>query len=136
LWYCCLHQPLQAIVSRLRMYVPSNDETWRANGKCVVSFTLRKRQGDAYVQSIAFARKTAPLEHRVVITKPETELQDRIDKCVAALDQLNVPLSAGRPSCAGALRERSYGFRHDVIAEAVRKRKLRPPGPADRDSRT
>jgi AAA domain len=100
------------------------------DGKCVVTLTLRKRRGDAYVPSIEFNRKTAPLAHRVVITKPETELLDRIEKCVAALDVLDVPISAGRPSCAGALREHGYGFRNDVIAEAVRARKLRPPVPA------
>jgi hypothetical protein len=100
------------------------------DGKCVVSFTLRKGRGDAYVPSIEFNRKTAPLEHRVVITKHKTELQDRIDKCVAALDVLNVPVSAGRPSCAGVLRENGYGFGNKVISAAVRIRKLRSPVPA------
>jgi AAA domain len=99
------------------------------DGKCVVSFTLRKGRGDAYVPRIEFNRKTAPLEHRVMITKPETEQQDRIAMCVAALDLLNVSTSAGRPSCAGVLRENGYGFGNKVISEAVRIRKLRSPVP-------
>jgi hypothetical protein len=97
------------------------------DGRCTVSFTLRKGRGDAYTPSIAFNREIAPLEHRIVISKPETELQDRIDKCVQALDELNVPNDAGRPKCAKALREHRYGFRTDVIAEAVKKRKHHRP---------
>jgi hypothetical protein len=100
------------------------------DGKCTVNFNLRKGRGDAYLPSMEFIRKVAPLEHRVVLANPETGLQDRIDKCVATLDDLNVPASAGRPSCADALRVHGYAFRNDVIAQAVRKRKLRPPVPA------
>jgi AAA domain len=99
------------------------------DGKCVVNFSLRKGRGDAYMPSIEFSRKTAPLEHRVRITTPDTEQQDRIDKCMTALDLLNVPTSVGRPSCARALRENGYGFGNNVISEAVRIRKLRSPVP-------
>jgi hypothetical protein len=100
------------------------------DGKCVVTFTLRKGRGDAYMPSIDFDRKTAPLRHRVVDSKPARELQDRIGKCVQTLDELNVPNDAGRPACAKALRDNGFGFRNDVISEAVGIRKLRATVPA------
>jgi hypothetical protein len=64
-----------------------------------------------------------------VIAVAGTDGQQRIETCVAALDLLNVPASAGRPSCAGALREKGYGFGNKVISEAVRIRKVRSPVP-------
>lgn len=100
------------------------------DGKCVVTFTLRKGRGDCYRPSIDFDRMTGPLRHRVVDTRRAGELQDRIDKCVQTLYELNVPDDAGRPACAKALRDNGFGFRNDVIAEAVRIRKLRATVPA------
>ena len=75
------------------------------DGKCVVTLTLRKGRGDGYVRSIDFMRKTSPLEHRAVIAPAENEFQERVIKCMAILDEQDLPSSAGRPSCAGALRQ-------------------------------
>jgi hypothetical protein len=54
-----------------------------------------------------------------------------VEDCIRTLDQLRdeygpkVPNSAGRPTCATALREAGVTFANNVIAEAVRQRKGR-----------
>jgi hypothetical protein len=50
---------------------------------------------------------------------------NRIGECIDALDRSGVPSDAGAPTARKALRDAGCRFRNDVIAAAVRERKMR-----------
>lgn len=56
---------------------------------------------------------------------------DLVEECIKTLDQLRdvdgptAPSSAGAPTCRTALRKAGFSFGNDVIAAAVRYRKMR-----------
>jgi hypothetical protein len=49
---------------------------------------------------------------------------DAVGDCVAALAAIGVPLKAGAPTARSALRDAGHKFSNEVVAAAVRQRKL------------
>jgi hypothetical protein len=48
---------------------------------------------------------------------------DAVSECVATLDRLSVPTTAGAPACRTALRGNGYRHGNNVVAAAVKRRK-------------
>ncbi|MGH6683971.1 MAG: hypothetical protein ACRECA_08650 [Pseudolabrys sp.] len=55
---------------------------------------------------------------------PKLPAAETIADCVTALAALEVPLTAGAPACRDALRDTNHKFSNQVIADAVKQRKL------------
>jgi cytochrome c oxidase cbb3-type subunit II len=67
---------------------------------------------------------------------PKLPATETITECVAALTQLGVPLNAGAPTARSALRSAAHKYSSEVVAAAVRQRKLvlaRQTGDDDED---
>ena len=64
---------------------------------------------------------------------PELPPADVIGNCVAALAELGVPLRAGRPTAAKALRDAGHRFGNEALAEACKIRQASAPLDEDRD---
>lgn len=64
---------------------------------------------------------------------PEMPPADVIGNCVAALAELGVPLRAGRPTAAKALRDAGHKFGNEAVSEACKIRQASAPLDEDRD---
>ena len=62
---------------------------------------------------------------------PTLAAPERVSECVNALARLGVPLTAGRPAAQQALRDAGGKYSTEVIARAVRHRKLKAPANPD-----
>jgi cytochrome c oxidase cbb3-type subunit II len=68
----------------------------------------------------AAAAQAQPAPREDLVPGPNAEI---VDECIAALDDLQVPSTAGAPSARTALRDNGQAFGNDTIAAAVRARK-------------
>jgi hypothetical protein len=62
---------------------------------------------------------------------PTLPAPERVSECVNMLARLGVPLTAGRPAAQQALRDAGGKYSTEVIASAVRYRKLMAPADPD-----
>jgi hypothetical protein len=62
---------------------------------------------------------------------PTLPAPERVSECVNALARLGVPLTAGRPAAQQALRGAGGKYSTEVVASAVRHRKLMAPADTD-----
>lgn len=64
---------------------------------------------------------------------PKLPASETILECVAALNSLRIEFDAGAPTARAALREAGHRFSNEVVAGAVKQRKLLSRRPSDDD---
>jgi cytochrome c oxidase cbb3-type subunit II len=69
------------------------------------------------------AVQTQPAPREDLVPGVNAEL---VDDCIADLDRLGVAADSGAPTCRKVLRDAGISYGNDVIAAAVRQRKMRP----------
>lgn len=78
-------------------------------------------------RTLVLHRESTPLRHRVDAEGRSGAWRSKVDAVVHAMDQLGMPLDAGARKAREALRDSGMRARNEVIAEALRRRKMVSP---------
>lgn len=106
------------------------------DGEAYVSLKCERQRGSAHPDRIDLVREPNPHLHHIA-RPPELSLteRERIGQCIEAMKHLHLPAEAGARKARVALREGGHKFRNDIIAAAVKARKVAATCPdVDRDT--
>lgn len=75
--------------------------------------------------TLTLTRRLNPLRHELSggPSAPAAAAADQLNKCMAWLDNLRLPIQTGRDACRVALKADGKTVSNDILAEAVRRRK-------------
>lgn len=103
------------------------DAVWSLLARSENALTLsREASRTGYGPSMLHLRRTgSPLRH--ILDRADDAHEREVERVVALLDHLDVPLDAGRPTAAKAIRNFGDSARNSTIDEARSRRRLRCP---------
>ncbi len=95
------------------------------NGEAYVTLTCERQRGSAHPEILRILRDVNPrLCHEVTAAPLTLTEQQRIANCIDAMNRLGLPADVGARKARTALRTAKYKVRNDVVAAAVKARKL------------
>lgn len=107
------------------------DVEWRLevtggkSGEHAVTLRCAKQRQPHYRKHVSLTRTTAPLAHTLTSTATDDVVgdADQVAACITKLDQLDVPMAAGRERAREALRSVGWSVSNDTLGEAIKLRK-------------
>jgi hypothetical protein len=76
-------------------------------------------------KTLIIRRQDGPLRHVVEPRGMSATWEIKVEACIKAMDDAGLPKDAGRDAAADVVRDAGITVRNEVLAEAVRRRKLR-----------
>lgn len=106
------------------------------NGETYVTLTCERQRGSAHPDVLRILRDINPrLCHEAKAAPLTLTEQQRIASCIDAMNRIGLPPDTGARKARTALRTAKYKVRNDVVAAAVKARKLAATCPeVDRDT--
>lgn len=106
------------------------------NGEAYVTLTCERQRGSAHPEVLRILRDVNPRLYHEAKPAPLTLTeQQRVAHCIDAMNRIGLPHDAGARKARTALRSAKYKVRNDVVAAAVKARKVAAMCPdVDRDT--